>query len=122
MDPWTCLAARARNDAEVMARCERPLVESLRSDPPHVGGAGRGEVPETALTAITVEALARLRSPAAENAVRRGQAFLRRWQAGADTPAALDPALARGAFPASPTASLLRCDVSGHALLALMVG
>jgi len=91
-----------------MARCERPLVESLRSDPPHVGGAGSGEVPETALTAITVEALARLRSPSAQDAVCRGQAFLRRWQAGADTPAALDPARSLSGFANRELAALRR--------------
>jgi len=118
--PWTCLAAQARMDAEIMARCERPLVESLRTKPPHIGGMGMSDAPETALTAITIEALARVRSRAAEEAVNRGQAFLRRWQFDPEVPAALEPALARGAFPASPIASVLRCDVSGHALLALL--
>jgi hypothetical protein len=36
-------------------------------------------------------------------------------------PAPLDPELADGAFPASPVfVDVLRCDVTGHALLALL--
>jgi hypothetical protein len=87
--------------------------------PPHVGGVGRAEVPETALTAIVVEALRESTSPEARRAVARGRAFLRRQKFGPDTPGWLDPTMARGAFAASPIASILRCDISGHALLAL---
>lgn len=117
--PWTALAARTLGDAKVIARCERPLVDALRSSSPHEGGAGVTGVPEIALTAVSIEALAGLRSKAARSAVARGRDFLRRWQLGSNIPASLDPRLSRGAFPASPVASLLRCDVSGHALLAL---
>jgi AMMECR1 domain-containing protein len=117
--PWTALAARELGDARVLARCERSLIASLRSSPPHQGGAAVTAVPEIALTAIAIEALAGLESRTAEAAVARGRSFLRRWQI-ATPNAALDPALARGAFPASPVVSLLRCDVTGHAVLALM--
>ena len=117
--PWTLLAARELGDAKLIARCERPLVEALRSQAPHLGGASVTNVPETALTAISIEALAGLRSKEAKSAVARGQDFLRRWQLRSSVSASLDPFLCRGAFPASPVASLLRCDITGHAVLAL---
>jgi hypothetical protein len=117
--PWTALAARELGDAKVIARCERALSDALRSSPPHQGGAAVTGVPEIALTAVSIEALAGLSSKSARNAVARGQAFLRRWQMGSNASASLELKACRGAFPASPVASLLRCDVTGHALLAL---
>jgi hypothetical protein len=36
--------------------------------------------------------------------------------------AALDPALAHGAFSASPSIDLLRCDITAHAVLAMLAG
>jgi AMMECR1 domain-containing protein len=117
--PWSLLAARALGDAELIGRCERPLVEALRSRAPHRGGASVTSVPETALTAISIEALAGLRSKEAKSAALRGQDFLRRWQLRANVAASLDPLLCRGAFPASPVQSLLRCDITAHAVLAL---
>ena len=117
--PWTLLAARELGDAKLMARCQRPIVEALRSQAPHLGGASVTNVPETALTAISIEALAGLRSKEAKSAVARGKDFLRRWQLRSSVSASLDPVLCRGAFPASPVASLLRCDITGHAVLAL---
>jgi AMMECR1 domain-containing protein len=118
--PWTVLAARACGDAELLARAEPTLVASIRADAPHRGGAGVTPVPEIALTAIVVEALAPSRAPAARRAVARGQAFLRSWQlVGERLGAAYDLAAARGAFPISPAFDALRCDVTAHALLAL---
>jgi hypothetical protein len=117
--PWTALAAREMGDAKVVVTCERALVDALRSTAPHHGGASVTGIPEIALTAVAIEALAGLSSAAARHAVERGRAFLRRWQLGPRTSASLDPKVCRGAFPASPVASLLRCDVTGHALLAL---
>jgi AMMECR1 domain-containing protein len=117
--PWTALAARVLGDAKVMARCERPLIDALRLSSPHPGGASVTDVPEIALTAVSIEALVGLRSRASRSAVARGRAFLLRWQLGSNVSASLDPGLCRGAFPASPVASLLRCDVTAHALLAL---
>ena len=38
----------------------------------------------------------------------------------AEDPDVLDPSLARGAFPASPVVDVLRGDVTGHALLAML--
>ncbi len=116
--PWTALAARALGESKVVSRCERPLVESLRSSSPHLGGAGVTGVPEHALTAVSIEALAGLGSKSARDAVARGRAFLRRWQLGSGVSASLDPSACRGAFPVSPVVSLLRCDVTGHAILA----
>ena len=103
----------------MIARCERTLVNALRTTAPHHGGAGVTGVPEHALTAVSIEALAGLGSKAARDAVARGRAFLRRWQLGRNLSASLDPNACRGAFPVSPVVSLLRCDVSGHAVLAL---
>jgi hypothetical protein len=119
--PWTAMAAWIRRDGDVLARCERALVASIRRAPPHRGGAELGDVPQIAQTAAAVEALAPLPSRAARAAVVRGTDFLRRWQlVPGRIPAPLDPALARGAFPASPIVDWLRSDVSAHALLALL--
>jgi hypothetical protein len=118
--PWTVLAARAVGDAAVLERSERALVDSIRRDAPHRGGANVTAVPEIALTSIVVEALADSRDPAANRAVVRAREFLRSWQlAGEGLPASLDPAFAEGAFPASPVNATLRCDITAHAVLAL---
>ena len=114
--PWTAIAARARGDEAVLGRCIPPLVDSIRRDPPHAGGCGVRPVPETALTAVTVEALAPV--VAASAAVRRARAFLRAWQVPDDVPAALVHEAA-GAFPASPVVESLRVDITAHAMLAL---
>jgi hypothetical protein len=121
--PWTVLAARARRDPGVVGDASRALVASLRSSSPNEGGCNTTEVPETALTALVVEALAGLDDADARAAVRRGRRFLSRLQLVGDAvPAPLDPALADGAFPASPVVDLLRCDVVAHALQALGPG
>jgi AMMECR1 domain-containing protein len=118
--PWTALAARAVGDASVLARTERALVESIRRDAPHRGGAAVTSVPETALTAIVVEALAASRDASAKHAVRRAREFLRALQfTGERLPVSIDPAVGDGAFPASPVNATLRCDITAHALLAL---
>jgi len=114
--PWTAIAARARGDEALLARCAAALERSIRDAPPHAGGCSARPVPETALTAVTVEALAPL--PAARAAVRRARAFLRAWQIPDDPPASLVPDAA-GAFPASPVLETLRVDITGHAMLAL---
>jgi hypothetical protein len=105
----------------VLERAERALVDSVRASAPYVGGVtpnpGR-PVPETALTAVTVEALAPSSSRAARAAVARARAFLLRWQYTTRGPAMVDPSCV-GAFPASPIASLLRGDITAHALVAL---
>jgi hypothetical protein len=118
--PWTAIAAHNRGDGAVLARVAPALVASLRASSPHRGGAGVTAVPEIALTALTVEALALVDAPDARAAARRGRAFLARWQIRrGEVPARLDPTMAAGAFPASPVADLLRVDITAHALLAL---
>lgn len=118
--PWTTMGARARRDSGVLARCTSALIESLHRSAPHVGGANVTAVPELALTAITIEALAPSRTSAARAACRRGRRFLTRWQI---TPqhetAAIDLRAGCGAFPASPVSLYLRADITARALLAL---
>jgi AMMECR1 domain-containing protein len=119
--PWTVMAASARGDRAVRARAARTVADALRPEPPHRGGASVTPVPETALTALSVEALAHHPAPWARAAAARGLAFLESIQlVGPRLYGALDPSLARGAFPATPVHSLLRGDVTGHALLAML--
>jgi AMMECR1 domain-containing protein len=118
--PWTLMAATARGDTAVRDRAARALEDSIRVAGPHRGGVSITPVPEVALTAVAVEALARVGAAAARSAARRGRSFLASMQlVEPRLYAALDPALARGAFPASPVVDLLRCDVTAHALLAM---
>jgi hypothetical protein len=70
-----------------------------------------------ALTALVAEALAGSRHRAA---LRAARAFLGRVQIDARRRGSLDPSLGHGAFPLSPVADGLRCDVTAHALLALL--
>jgi AMMECR1 domain-containing protein len=120
--PWTAIAAHARGDRSVLARCASIIEESIRSAPPHAGGCERTTapsrtVPETALTALVVEALSPL--GAARVARRRACEFLRRQQITGDPHASLVPDVSVGAFRGSPVLDLLRADITGHALLAL---
>jgi hypothetical protein len=122
--PWTAIAAHARGDRATLERAAVVLASSVRAGAPHEGGVAETEIPELALTALTVEALAPLvrSSAAARAAVLRGQRFLERWQfRPGHIPGALDPDRAEGAFPLSPVASYARGDVTAHALLALAV-
>jgi AMMECR1 domain-containing protein len=120
--PWTLLAARARGDDDVAYRASRSLCASIRQAAPHAGGCGVTRVPETALTALVVEALDGLRDVDARDAAERARRFLRAAQWVPESiPAPLDPDLACGAFPVSPVViDYLRCDVAGHALLATL--
>ena len=103
------------------ANAARALVSSLREGGPHRGGAGVTAVPEVALTAAAIEALAPLTTREARAAVRRGREFLRRWQLLPERLAPwMSPDVALGAFPASPVRDVLRCDITGHALAALL--
>jgi AMMECR1 domain-containing protein len=121
--PWTAIAASARGDRDVLAPAARAIADVLRTAPPHRGGASVTPIPEVALTAVSVEALAHHRAPWARAAAERGRAFLRAMQLdGSRLYGALDAGLARGAFPASPVADVLRGDITGHALLALRSG
>jgi hypothetical protein len=118
--PWTALAARARGDGAVRARCEAALVDAVRARGPHVGGVSAAAGPELALTAMVITALRDSPTRAARAAVGRATAFLARWQfAPGRIPASVDPDRALGAFPLSPVHHALRTDVTAHALLAL---
>jgi len=115
--PWTAIAARARGDRAALARVTRALAASIHLRGPHAGGAAVAAVPEVALTAIAAEALAGSRHGAA---LRAARGFLQRAQIDATRRAVLDPSLGHGAFPLSPVADSLRCDVTAHAVLALL--
>jgi hypothetical protein len=119
--PWTLVAARARGDGGVIAAAAPDLAASIRLDGPYRGGCRAAEVPETAVTALVVEALDGLPDADAREAVARGRAFLAGLQLLGDSiPPALDAELACGGFAASPVVvDLLRCDVAGHAFSAL---
>ena len=119
--PWTTLAARVRGDGATLARAEAALVASVRSAGPYVGGVASGTpsgIPETAITAVTAEALGPSRRADARAAVRRARGFLERLQCSEAGPA-MAHASCFGAFPASPVAMLLRGDVTAHAAIAL---
>ena len=120
--PWTLLAATQRDDFEVVERATQALVTSIRPVAPHRGGVSLTEVPEVALTALTVEALRGVRATReVRAAIARGQEFLRKWQVKeGHIPAPFDPDASVGAFVGSPISSGLRGDVAGHAYLALM--
>lgn len=126
--PWTALAARARGDVAVLERTLPPLVDSVRTDAPHAGGVCMpshrpGAVPELALTAVVMEALApsASRSRAVAQATVRARQFLRRWQCLPEhAPGSINLRTALGAFPGSPIHAGLRVDVTGHALVALL--
>jgi hypothetical protein len=119
--PWTHMAAEKVADGAVLGRTTRALCGSVRRADPYRGGVGPTSVPELALTAVVVEALATSRGPAVARALRDARAFLRRWQLVDPVAAAFDPELATGAFPLAPIAPLLRSDVTAHALRALSV-
>jgi AMMECR1 domain-containing protein len=120
--PWTLMAATRRGDHRVVELSARALVDSVRAAAPHEGGVGITEVPEVALTALTVEALRGV--PATRDvraAILRGKEFLRKWQIKeGHVPAPFDPIASVGAFRGSPISCGLRGDVSGHAYLALV--
>ena len=100
--PWTMIAAKARGDATVQERVRQALTSSIRLRPPAAGGCMATLVPETALTALVVEALAPGVNAAERTAVRLARGFLRSLQlSGARTPGPLDADLACGAYPGS---------------------
>jgi len=106
--PWTALAAQARENRAVFHRCAEALIRSIRTEAPYRGGANATAIPEIALTAITVQALALCPSNEAREARRRARQFIARCQ------------MKSGAFPASPAVWYLRADITAHALLALL--
>jgi hypothetical protein len=115
------LAARTRGESGEVERAEHALVQSIRTAGPYTGGVSAPSstgVPEIALTALATEALAASPSREARAAAARARDFLRRWQITSEGPACAAPA-AFGAFPGTPVSMLLRCDMTGHALMAL---
>jgi hypothetical protein len=122
--PWTVLAAHARGDHAIVARGVLGLVAAIGPDAPHRGAVTLTGRPEVAITALTVEALSMSGvTSAARRAAELGREFLARCQlTRGHLPAAFAPAAATGAFLATPTSSMLRGDVTGHALRALHRG
>lgn len=110
--PWTAIAAHRRGDTPVFDRAIQNLVERL---PPRESGF----VAEPALAGLTLEALGL--SANAEVRTRRAEALelLLRCQLWADSHPAPVAAWVHGAFPLAPNQSLLRCDATAHAALAL---
>jgi hypothetical protein len=117
--PWTALAASRRGDAAVLERVGAALAANVREHGPHQGGVG-GPVPELALTALTVEALARAQAEPSRRACRLARAFLEQHQLLGDVlPESLDAERVLGGFPLTPVHAFQRCDVTAHAVLAL---
>ncbi|HET9929383.1 MAG TPA: AMMECR1 domain-containing protein [Polyangiaceae bacterium] len=110
--PWTAIAAHRRSDEATFERAIRMLVERL---PPREFGF----VAEPALAGLTLEALAL--SSNSEVGSRRAEALelLRQSQLWADSDPAPLASWVHGAFPLAANQSLLRCDASAHAALAL---
>jgi AMMECR1 domain-containing protein len=118
--PWTVLAARARGDQATFERTARALAAHVTTRGLHAGGVAQGALPEIALTAAVVEALAgaSLRPVAAARA--RALRFIERLQNLSPlAPDVADPSLAFGAWPLTPVHAYLRTDVTAHATLAL---
>ncbi|MBV8761588.1 MAG: hypothetical protein JO257_30110 [Deltaproteobacteria bacterium] len=119
--PYTALAARACADQAAVRRATGALVPFLRHAAPYRGGATATALPETALTAVAAHALVGCAGSRADRAVADALAFVGARQLLPDRiPAPLDPALALGAFGATPADDLLRADITGHALLAVL--
>jgi len=121
--PWTVLGMRARGEPAARAeRAVRGLVAAVRASAPYEGAIILTNAAEVAVTALTIEAL--LAYPdidGARAAILRARSFVSRQQLLASTiPAAFigGEAETTGAFVATPASSLLRGDVTAHALLA----
>jgi hypothetical protein len=117
--PWIALAAERRGDTAALERACDALAATVREHGPHRGGVG-DPVPETALTALTVEALSRAPTEPARRACALARAFVEQQQVACDAlPESLEPARLLGGFPLSPVHTFQRCDVTAHAVLAL---
>jgi hypothetical protein len=118
--PWTALAARTLADHATHARVARTLARLVPAAGAHTGGAGAGSVPEVALTALVVEALAGAPDRGARAARTRALDFVLRQQHLTHVPPDVrTPQTAFGAFPLTPVHAYLRSDVTAHAVLAL---
>jgi hypothetical protein len=117
--PWTALAARAVGDEAGYRKAASRLAGCIRPAAPHEGGADVTRVPECGLTAVAAHAL--LFSPEHQPLADRALSFVRARQLlPGRIPAALDPTLSLGAFSATPVDDVLRADIVGHALSALL--
>ncbi|HEV8245425.1 MAG TPA: ferritin-like domain-containing protein [Polyangiaceae bacterium] len=118
--PWTARAALAKGDNAVFARATQGLVESLAGLGP--GGTSQEQpAPALARIAATLEALVDAPLDAAGTlALTHARDYLQRWQFRASCPPGVQPELAYGALPLSPSEWYLRTDVTAHALLALL--
>jgi AMMECR1 domain-containing protein len=118
--PWVAIAAAAREDWAVYERVAVALAASVREHGPHRGGVGSDSIPELALTAVTVEALAPARDAAIQRAARLARAFIERNQVAGDIlPESVDPGRVHGGLPLTPVHLFMRSDVTAHAVLAL---
>jgi AMMECR1 domain-containing protein len=115
--PWTLLASRAIGASDVRRRCRATVLASIRSSRPYRGGVVLRSVPEIALTALAIEAVAGEKGSAA--AIARARDLLRRAQILSPRGPVTSDAV--GAFPLTPTDDTLRCDVTAHAVLALLL-
>jgi hypothetical protein len=116
--PYVALAARAIGDEPVYRRAATSVAKFIRLEPPHAGGSSATALPETALTAVAAHALAHSRHRAEHSAAL---SFIHARQLlPSRISASLDPTLALGGFTGSPIDDILRADITGHALLALL--
>jgi len=113
---WTALAARKLDDATTLARAARTLQTAL--GPLGLRGECHGPSLPLALVAAAVEALAPETAAETLDRISAGRRYLMRWQIDEKTPD-VDPRCAVGAFPLLPNHTMLRADVTAHALLAL---
>jgi hypothetical protein len=122
--PWTVLGFHAREaPVDEAARAIQGLIDRVRPKRPNEGAVLVRDFAETAVTALTAEALTAYEQAAgALTAIQRARTFLSRWQLlPATTPAAFAVgAETDGAFVATPTSTVLRGDVTAHALLAML--
>lgn len=117
--PWTALAARHLGDRALERASIAALSRLVRRRGPFVGGVDATSVPETGLTAVAAHALAL--HPSTRTLAHAALGFVEARQLlPGRIPAALDPTLALGGFSATPVNDLLRADIAGHALLALL--
>jgi len=121
--PWVAMAATVREDWPVYERVAVALAAGVREHGPQRGGVASESVPELALTAVTVEALAPARDAAIQRAARLACTFVERSQVLGDAlPESLDPSRVHGGFPLTPVHLFMRSDVTAHAVLALAIG
>lgn len=119
--PWTALGAHRAGHRALFRRSTRALAESIRKAAPFRGGASVTAVPEAGLTAVAAHALSL--APGHRRTAELALGYVRRLQLLPDRiPASVDPRLALGGFAASPVNDLLRVDLAGHALSALLAG